>query len=303
MLRVLGLFALVLALVGTTVAAAHHTPSAGASGQSATTLAPSTTAVPVVPEPTTVAPGLAPAGQLAPVAPAPAGVAAAAAPGLVVADAGNSILYDAEPAIAAVLGPARFFPHTIGGFGVSVLPDMWRGVFGHDVPADDPAAVVVLLGNRDFTAALTDPVTYRSQLDESVRMLSSRGARILWLGLPPLPPSPTDELGRRAVNALFAELPARFPGVVRYVPTDGVLGGPDGSFVRTVPGVDGPIRKVKPDGTGEEHLCPEGAVRLAGLIRTELASIVSVPAAPAGWEQAAWRAEPRYDNPPAGCRP
>jgi hypothetical protein len=224
----------------------------------------------------------------------------------VVADAGNSILYDAEPAIAASLGSARFFPHTIGGFGVSVLPEMWRGVFGHDVPADDPAVVVVLLGNRDFTAALTDPAGYRAQLDESVRMLSSRGARVLWLGLPPLPPNPIDEQGRHAVNALFAELPGRFPGIVRYVPTDGVLGGTDGSFARSVSAPDGsstPIRKVKPDGSPDEHLCPEGAVRLAGLIRSELASIVAVPAAPAGWELASWRGEARYDNPPAACRP
>jgi hypothetical protein len=236
----------------------------------------------------------------------PSAEPAPAAPPLVVADAGNSILYDAEPAIAAALGDGRFLPHTIGGFGVSVLPDMWRGVFGHDVPADDPAVVVVLLGNRDFSAALADPAGYRARLDESVRMLSSRGARVLWLGLPPLPPDPVDEQGRQAVNALFAELPARFPGVVRYVPTDGVLGGPAGTFVRSVPVGDGtatPIRKLKPDGTGEEHLCPDGAVLLAELVRTELTSFLAVPAAPAGWQQGPWRAEPRYDDPPGACRP
>ena len=222
------------------------------------------------------------------------------APPLVVADAGNSILFDAEPAMAASLGAARFFPHTIGAFGVSVVPEVWRGVFGRDVPADDPAAVVVMLGNRDFPAAIADPATYRSQLDEAVRLMTARGARVLWLGLPPLPPSPTDELGRTAVNALFAELPARFPGVVRYVPTDTVLGDATGVFVRSAGGV--PVRKENPDGTPNEHLCPAGAIRIAELVRRELAGVMTLPAAPTGWQDGPWRGDRRYDDPPDGCR-
>src|SRR5436853_19532 len=81
----------------------------------------------------------------------------------------------AEPAIAAALGSVRFVPHTIGGFGVSVTPEVWRGVFGHDVPADTPAVAVVLMGNRDFQAALQDPIGYQASVDEAVRLVTATG--------------------------------------------------------------------------------------------------------------------------------
>lgn len=247
--------------------------------------------------------GLEPVGTLTPVLTGSAAASTVPAP-LVLADAGNSILYDAEPAIRASIAPGQFFNHTIGGFGLSVFPEVWRGVFGNDVPGDRPSVVVVMMGNRDFPLAIADPDAYRALLDEAIRLVTASGTRVLWLGLPPLPPNPLDEQGRAAVNALYAELPDRFPGLVRYVPTDAALGSTDGSFVRTVTGDDGtlvPVRKRKPDGSGEEHLCPEGAVRLAELIRTEIASIVAVPPAPAGWQAGPWRTEPRYDDPPGAC--
>jgi hypothetical protein len=304
--RVLGVAVIVLTMAGALAVAVRNTPTADASSRS-TAAHRSATSHRAGAAPELASSSVSPAASAEEVVASPIApdARAAVAGPFVLADAGNSILYDAEPAIAAMLGDGRFFPHTIGGFGISVRPDVWRPVFGSDVVADDPAVVVVLLGNRDFPAALSDPDGYRAELDESVRLLASRGARILWLGLPPLPPSPTDELGRQAVNRLFAELPERFPGVVRFVPTDGVLGGPGGSFVRMVPSADGgetPIRKIKPDGSGEEHLCPDGAARLAALIRSELSTLVAVPAAPAGWERAGWRSQPRYDDPPGACR-
>lgn len=222
---------------------------------------------------------------------------------LVINDAGNSILFDAEPALSAALGEIPFRPHTIGGFGVSVDPEVWQGVFGRDVPADGAAVTVVMLGNRDFAAAVADPDTYRGQLDEAVRLMTAGGTRVLWLGLPPLPPSPDDELGRRTVNALFAELPDRFPGLVRYVPTDDVLTGTSGVWVRSLAGSPDPVRKLKPDGSPEQHLCPGGAILLAGLVRREVAPFVALPSAPTGWEQGPWRGDRRYDDPPGACRP
>src|SRR5437879_5546985 len=77
-------------------------------------------------------------------------------------------------------------------------------------------------------------------------LVTGGGTRGLWLGLPPLPPRVRAERGPRAGNALFAELPTRFPGLVRFVPTDTVLGAPDGTFARSLPGVGGavvPVRK------------------------------------------------------------
>jgi hypothetical protein len=295
---------LVAALAGACGSTAGPDPTGEATGRAPVTETESRTvhqaAAPVVvtipPATTTTVPaGTAPAGRIEPRA-----ATTEPARALVVSDAGNSILFDAEPALAASLAPSAFRPHTIGGFGLSVFPEVWHGVFGTDVPADDPDVVVVMMGNKDFTAAVTDPVTYRAQLDEAVRLMTVKGARILWLGLPPHADL-LEEQGRRAVNALFAELPIRFPGVVRYVPTDGVLGGPGGTYVRSM--ADGPVRKLQPDGSFDEHLCPAGAVRLAQLVRDELAAFVAVPPAPGGWQDQPWRGERRFDDPPGACRP
>ena len=115
--------------------------------------------------PTTVAPVAAPA---APTASAPVAIAVESATAsplpapIVISDAGNSMLYDAEPALRLALG-TPFHNHTIGGFGLSVMPEVWQGVFGRDVPGDHPAVVVVMLGNRDFPVALapsTDVASY-----------------------------------------------------------------------------------------------------------------------------------------------
>lgn len=272
-------------------AAGPGTATAAAGATETTTTSAAPVAVPAVTQP---------GGRLDPVT-VPAGSSGAAVRPLVVADAGNSMLFDAEPAIAAALGEVQFRPHTIGALGLTVLPELWRGVFGRDVPGEDPDAVVVMLGNRDLLAATADPGAYRAHLDEAVRLLSSSGARILWLGLPPLAPDPVTDEARAVVNALFAELPDRFPGVVRYVPTDAVLGNPDGTWARTAPGGVEPIRKVEPDGRPEDHLCQAGAVRVAELVRAELGRILPLPPAPAGWDRAPWRADPRYDDPVGAC--
>ena len=307
--RTVGLAVLVLALAttcGSRVAGPSNDQAAGAvRAEPATSVAQGSAVPPTSPAPR--APGGVPVGELTPTtaATSPAAASSSEPRAFTVATAGNGILYDIEPALRAGLGTSQFFNHSLGGFGISVLPEVWHGVFGNDVPSSNPDVVIVMMGQRDFPVALADPNTYRSQLDEAVRLLSAKGARILWLGLPPQPPTMLDDAGRRAVNALFAELPARFPGIVRYVPTDPVLAAPDGSFARSLPNASGvlvPVRKIQPTGIADEHICPDGAVRVAELVRVELADVVNLPAAPPLWQSAEWRAEPRYNDPVGGCR-
>jgi hypothetical protein len=65
-----------------------------------------------------------------------------------------------------------------------------------------------------------------------------------------------------------------------------------------------PVRKVKPDGTPDEHVCPAGAARVARLVRDEIEAMVGgVPPEPAGWESGVWRDDLRYDSPARACRP
>src|SRR5437588_4489941 len=199
--RTLGIAVLVVALATACGSRIMLSSSAQASrsARSAAPAAVSSTAG----APTTVAPApdLA-VGELTPTRAAASAVAAAAPQPRVftIATAGNGILYDIEPALRAALGTPEFFNHALGGFGISVLPDMWHGVFGNDIPSSNPDVVVVMLGQRDFPIAHADPTTYRAELDDAARLLSSKGARILWLGLPPQPPATLDDAGRRAVN-------------------------------------------------------------------------------------------------------
>jgi hypothetical protein len=162
----------------------------------------------------------------------------------------------------------------------------------------------MMMGNSDFEMARADPDWYRALLDEAVLMMTSRGAKVLWLGLPPLPPDVEDAVDRERVNALYAELPQRFPGLVRYVSTDNVLGFA-GVWVRSMPDDPShePIRKVRPDGSPDMHVCPAGAERVARLVRDEVESMVAgVPYEPWGWESGDWRDDPRYDDPIGACR-
>src|SRR5206468_1214160 len=141
----------------------------------------------------------------------------------VFADAGNYILYDAEPALRAAFGDGTaslFSTHTIGGFGLSQFPDLWHGVLGTDVPSNNPAVVVMMMGNADFEMARADPSWYHELLEEAVGLMPSRGAKILWLGLPPLPAYVQDEIDRARVNRMYADIADEHPDVVRYVSTD-----------------------------------------------------------------------------------
>ena len=225
------------------------------------------------------------------------------APRVTIADGGNSILYDAEPAIEAALGPAvRFDHHTLPSFGFTTYARNWRSVLGRDVLRDDPAVVVMLMGNADFGLAEQHADQYRRLLVDAVSLLTAHGAKVLWLGLPPLPPSAANEVGRRTVNALYAELPDRFPGQVRYVSTDDVL-GIAGVWAWALPDdPKDPIRKVQPNGTPDEHVCPEGGVRVAEVVRDELTALeVPLPPAPVGWSAGRWRRDGRYDDPKGAC--
>jgi hypothetical protein len=226
---------------------------------------------------------------------------------VVVSDAGNSILYDAEPALAAALlasGQAELRPHTIGGFGISEAPDVWQNVFTRDVvDGDDARLVLVMLGNRDFPVVKHDPRRYQRLLDESVHRLTARGAGVIWLGLPPLPAWQDDPGARIALNTMLAGLPERFPGKVRYVPTEPALASASGGYARSLPGPDGrPVAVRKRRGTrGDEHLCPAGAVRLTQLVQRELARVGLRSASAASWSTGAWTADARYDDPKGGC--
>ena len=89
----------------------------------------------------------------------------------------------------------------------------------------------------------------------------------------------------------------------RYVSTDNVLGF-EGVWVRSMPDDPDhrPIRKVKEDGSPDEHICPEGAARVAQLVHDEVQAMVGdVPAESWDWQNGDWRWDIRYDDPIGAC--
>lgn len=206
------------------------------------------------------------------------------APGtvLVVGDSGT---FDAVPALAAAFGAVgtEVVSGAYPGTGVTRPDDVlerWA-----DAVADfDPDLVLVQLGGWD-SAFLTEQGddAYRAALDRAVATLSAGGAGVLWLA-----PLPGGEPIDGDPDRLFAELPARHPGVVEHVDLAEALAGPEGDFPRVV---GGELLR-KPDGW---HLCPAGARNLAAALLDHLGLAAT------GWEGGSWWQDPRYDDPPGGC--
>jgi lysophospholipase L1-like esterase len=128
-----------------------------------------------------------------------------------------------------------------------------------------PGAVVVMLGANDEQALdenghfvslgsrawLAD---YTSRVALMMNEAYAAGARVLWVGLPPMD-SPNVSSGfARQVNAIFRAQAATHPGVT-YFPSWDLLSGPNGQFTQ-YKRVDGNETQIRyPDGV---HLTPEG---------------------------------------------
>ena len=219
---------------------------------------------------------------------------------------GDSVAYDAEPGIRAALeatGDVRVDTRSYGGVGL-----LQPGIDGYlaEAVATDPDVVVVMLGGWDLGEVVADPGAYSRRLDEVADLLTSDGARVVWLSMPPTPPGEGIEEARRAANRLFAALADRHPSVA-HVATGPVVGGSDvGSghaFTRFRPGVDGrdvQVRKVR-DGRDDGHLCPGGAALLGRAVLDVLGGLAHLELAEDGWWMGGWTGDARYDDPPGGC--
>ncbi|HAQ22278.1 MAG TPA: hypothetical protein DGF10_03865 [Acidimicrobiaceae bacterium] len=219
---------------------------------------------------------------------------------------GDSVSYDAEPGIRAALeatGDVLVETRSIGGVGL-----LRPGIDGYLAESleDEPDVVVVMLGGWDLGEILEDPSAYEQRLDEVAELLTSSGANIVWLGMPPTPPGEGIENARQAANRLFAGLGDRHPSVV-YIPTGPVIGGPTGGsepgFVRFRAGIDGTwiqVRKVR-EGRDDGHLCPGGAVLLGSVVLDAVSKRFGLGTPADLWWEGSWTSDPRYDDPPGSC--
>jgi hypothetical protein len=136
----------------------------------------------------------------------------------------------------------------------------------------------------------------RDVLDPWVKLLTEKGAKVIWLGAPAVR-SDAVNLEFLSLNAAYQELARRNPAV-RYLDTSSALarGGTGYVEVATLPnGQKVRIRQV--DGL---HLCPEGAVRLTSALLKELRRTHHISVEP-GWQQGSWRQRQEYT--PSECPP
>ena len=219
---------------------------------------------------------------------------------------GDSVTFDAEPAIVALLestATATVATTSIGGIGFSRFPDVRDHLRRRILEMTEPDMVVIMVGGWDFSTAYADPEGYDETLDTVVTTLAEAGVGIVWLAMPPTPPGEGNELPRLVINETYRSLAGRWPDDVTYVDTTTVLGGPDGSYQRFLPGADGipeQVRKVR-DGRDDGHLCPAGARRIAQSVFAALTAQWDLAEPAPGWETEAWTGDARYDDPPGGC--
>lgn len=219
---------------------------------------------------------------------------------------GDSVTYEIEPGLTAALegtGLVDVANRTQVGFGLSRWPVFpWWEAWAEFVAEVRPDVVVLQAGVWDIeegvvAGGLRRPTPtdadweeqFAFLMDVAVAVLAIDGADVYWLTMLPAPP---DEASPERLNRLVVELGKRDERVliVDLAPAF----SQDGQHVRLVErnGVIWPIRKV--DGV---HLCREGS-ELAGRVVAEAIAADHGVTVGVGWEDGAWRSDPKFDVDP-----
>jgi hypothetical protein len=218
---------------------------------------------------------------------------------------GDSMMGEVATATAAALSASRS-TDSVGYLlqvGVLRLGDDWQTRWATELEERQPDVIAVMVGpwelsdttRADGTAwRLGDPGFldwYRTELEAWVDTLTSTGARVLWLGIPPV----RDETLAAPLSTLDAEFRALADDRpdVDYLDTGAALGSLSGEYVE----VDSAsaVRLRMTDGL---HLCPEGAARIAEAVASQL--VVGPLDPERAWRDGAWQIDAdRFE--PANC--
>jgi lysophospholipase L1-like esterase len=167
-----------------------------------------------------------------------------------------------------------------------VRPDFlnWPRRLRGDIAAGRPDVVVFMVGANDAqglraagrVVRADDPLwreEYRRRVAEVMRLASADGRLLVWVGMPPMRPSP---YGRTmaTINRIVEEQ-ARLHRGVAYVDPAASVGGPDGGFANTRPDASGRAVKMRaPDGI---HLSSAGAARVSSQVVGALGKLMPLP--------------------------
>lgn len=209
--------------------------------------------------------------------------------------AGDSLMYDTAPALAAALDPAT--SDVVSMVVPSLHAASARSTLYEAVRAEPTDVVVVMVGvwesgfETEAGADITEPGWgdgYRREvLDPLVGELAGAGAHLLLVAEPPMG-APDAQARFDTIAAVWEQLAQDRPEDASFADSATWLGGGDEYLeVATLP--DGSTRRLRR--TDRVHLCGEGAARIALGLIDEIDAVVDPrwePAVVDGWEDGPW---------------
>lgn len=181
---------------------------------------------------------------------------------------GDSLGLDLGQALQSDLANTGVVTATLDGKESTGLtrPDYfnWPAELQADLPKYNPQVVVIMVGANDpqdfpgppdipYGTAQWDQ-EYTQRVDAFMQSASSTGAKVIWVGMPPMADG-----GRNAamghLDQIFQTEAAKYPGVVTYLSPDPTL-APGGAYTAYINSTQ--VRT--PDGT---HISPDGSHLLA----------------------------------------
>lgn len=208
---------------------------------------------------------------------------------------GDSIAFDAAPAVVAALEASGVRADTLAFPGVRLTRyDDGRdplAFIAERVASDPPDVLIHQLSVWDAGKPVEEQRQALSALDD---LLVDHGVALILVTAPVQTPELADPRMPTLVESA-RWLAARDPGRIALLDQTPVFGD---VYARDVDGDGVPERK--PDGV---HLCPSGAARLSAWLVAEVAVLVPglQPAEPARWATGPWTKEDRFDEPPGAC--
>jgi peptidoglycan/LPS O-acetylase OafA/YrhL len=214
---------------------------------------------------------------------------------------GDSLAFDAEPGIRAALeatGEVVTRGANVAGFGL-LQPYDWRREWPVLLAEVEPELVIAMWGGWDEPYLEEEGLAaYENLLDEAIDVLTSTGARVLFVGIPEGVDREGTSFPRETLTA-HRDLPSRHPGVVQFLDSDPVI-SPEGEFTSHLEGPTGPERVRKRDGV---HICPAGSARFGRAIVDAVTPAWRLAPPDPAWRAGDWALDPRFDDPPGTCAP
>ena len=209
---------------------------------------------------------------------------------------GDSTMVDVAPALLAAFGAAgsEVVDASRPGVGLSRFgfregPWSPESEWSAIVDAERPDLTIVMLGVWDMPTIDRDGLAAYVEPTRRAMAVLARAGRVLWLSTPTEPGRPdwpTDQV--------FEAVAATFPSV-SYAEVDAAVRAPDGTYPPSFVALDGSVVRLRKD--DGFHFCADGAERLADEVNRLAVVHGLARRTPAGWEDGAWRASERYDDP------